>query len=125
MNNRPWYIPETRDFIATLLIIATVVVIVVLIFHPIATDNQLLNVMLGGLMTVGFANVITYYFGSSSGSKDKDDTISKMAVSVTGTGSGATLQPLTTPLPTTTGGEVISVAGKTEPAEPKIGLPPS
>lgn len=119
MSGRPWYVPETRDFIATLLIIATVVVIIVLIFRPIATDNQLLNVMLGGLMTVGFANVITYYFGSSSGSKDKDDTISKMAVSAS-TGNVAPLNTLATPLPTTTGAEVISVSGTTDkPAEPK------
>jgi len=40
-------------------------------------NKDLVNMLIGALLTA-FATVIAYYFGSSSGSAKKDDTISKM-----------------------------------------------
>jgi len=49
-----------------------------LTYTDIPKENKdLVNMLIGALLTA-FATVIAYYFGSSSGSAKKDDTISKM-----------------------------------------------
>lgn len=78
-------LPDTPSFIALILVVA----IVVLVFTLAAlgkSDSQVFNVLVGGLMTVGFTNIVGFYFGSSASSKTKDDTISAM---IAGTGPGA------------------------------------
>ena len=45
---------------------------------PLKGDAQLFNVMLGTLGSGGFMVVVAYYFGSSAGSKNKDDTIATL-----------------------------------------------
>jgi hypothetical protein len=76
---RPYWLPDTRGVLAITLIVALVVMSFVLIAKDKAIDNPALNMLLGGFMTVGFATIINYYFGSSDGSAKKDDTISHIA----------------------------------------------
>lgn len=70
--------PDTQCVLAFLLNGAFIAVIFVWIFHPPAADaasTAVLNTLVGTLG--GMAGMVdTFYFGSSKGSKDKDDTIS-------------------------------------------------
>ena len=77
-------LPDTPSFIAIILVISIVALVFTLALLG-KSDSQVFNVLVGGLMTVGFTNIVGFYFGSSASSKTKDDTISAM---VTGTGSG-------------------------------------
>ena len=53
--------------------------LLVLAFHEIPASNKdLFNVLLGVLGTSWGGSIIGYFFGSSSSSKAKDDTISRM-----------------------------------------------
>lgn len=75
---------DTRSAIAMVLIIAMVAMAFLLaIRNP---DSDIFKMLMGGLVTVGFASVIGFYFGSSSGSKAKDDTLNQIAASTTTTG---------------------------------------
>ena len=66
--------PDTQSFLAIALIVAVVALMFVLVLTG-KTETDTFKIMVGGLMTVGFASVIGFYFGSSAGSKTKDDTI--------------------------------------------------
>lgn len=48
-------------------------------FKPPDPANQILTGLISTVMTV-FVMVFSYYFGSSSGSKDKDDTVKQIAL---------------------------------------------
>ena len=76
---------DTRSAIALILVCSMVGMAFVLAFHP-APDSDVFKVIIGGLVTVGFSSIISFYFGSSTGSKSKDDTLNKIAASnITGT----------------------------------------
>ena len=77
--------PDTPSFLAIVLVISIVSLVFMLAVMGQANTDTF-KILVGGLMTVGFTNIVGFYFGSSSSSKAKDDTISAM---VTGTGSGA------------------------------------
>jgi hypothetical protein len=79
--SRPFWLLETRDFIAIILICAMVGLMFALVLRPITVpDTPVTNMLIGGFMTVGFSAVIQFYFGSSKGSAAKDDTINTIAV---------------------------------------------
>ena len=61
----------------------------VLAFRPNVPDSDIFKVLIGGFMTVGFASIINFYFGSSSGSKSKDDTLNQIAAAATQTNGSA------------------------------------
>lgn len=75
---KPWWLPDIQSYIAAILTTSTILMVFVLIFHPIKDADQITTGAIGALLTVGFANIIAFYFGSSSGSKAKDDVISAM-----------------------------------------------
>ncbi len=85
---KPWWVPETRAILAVFLVMSVVAITFLVLIHPPASDNQLAQVLVGALVTTGLAAIIGFYFGSSSSSKDKDDTISSMVIK----------QPTPTPL---------------------------
>ena len=79
-----WSWPDAKGTIAVILALSLITLIVVLIMWPGAVDSHpgilsVLNMLVGGLLT-SLTTVVQFYFGSSVGSKDKDDTISKIAV---------------------------------------------
>jgi hypothetical protein len=80
-------LPDTPSFIAVILVVSIVLLVFTLAFLG-GVNSQVFNVLVGGLMSVGFTNIVGYYFGSSSSSKAKDETISTLAVNASGTGSG-------------------------------------
>lgn len=83
---------DTRAFIAIELSTSMVALTFVLALRAPETDA--FKVLLGAMLTVGFASAIGWYFNSSSGSEKKDATQAKVAeklaekVSSTGTGNG-------------------------------------
>jgi drug/metabolite transporter (DMT)-like permease len=72
---------ETKDkFMFTLggiIMIAFFIILGLLIFHSMPTDNKdVLYLIIGAL--IGFAsNVVNYFYGSSKGSADKTDILNK------------------------------------------------
>lgn len=90
-TNKPWWVPDTPTIIALVMVGA----IVALAFMLAARDpgGDMFKFMVGGLMTVGFASVIAFYFGSSSGSKNKDDALIAQMAPITGTGTGGAPSP--------------------------------
>lgn len=70
--------PEPQSFIAVFLVISVVALTFTLVLTGKA-ESQMTIMMIGGLMTVGFASIIGFYYGSSKSSKTKDDTISTLA----------------------------------------------
>ncbi len=74
--------------VIAIILTGSVVGLVALLAFLGQTDTDTFKILVGGLMTVGFTNVVGYYFGSSSSSKAKDETISTL---VTGTGSGTAM----------------------------------
>lgn len=61
------------EIIALLLVVAVVALTFVLAFRDPGGD--MFKFMVGGLMTTGFAAIVGFYFGSSAGSKAKDDAL--------------------------------------------------
>jgi hypothetical protein len=86
MNNESW--TSTQKLLAFLIVVAMIIVILIWLLHPPVGDaasNAVLNVLIGAL--VGMAGTVTtFYFGSSQGSKDKDQAL---IASATGTGNGS------------------------------------
>lgn len=65
-------LPDTPSFLAMVLVLA-IVLLVFLLALTGKTDTDVFKVLVGALMSVGFTNIVGFYFGSSSGSKEKDD----------------------------------------------------
>jgi hypothetical protein len=114
-NNESWN--NTQKILAFLIVIALIVVILIWIFHPPTGDaasNSVLNVLVGAL--VGMAGMVaTFYFGSSQGSKDKDQALSAIATG-TGNGGGST-STATVTAPTATSPGTATVTSS-DPAHP-------
>lgn len=69
---------DTKSAIAISLVTSMIAMAFVLALR--APDSDIFKIVIGGLMTVGFSNIISFYFGSSSGSKAKDDTLNQIAI---------------------------------------------
>lgn len=70
--------PDTQSIIAVSTVASIIILVFVLAFTGKA-DSDVFKVLTGGLMTVGFAGVMGFYFGSSASSKAKDETINTLA----------------------------------------------
>ncbi|MBW4472603.1 MAG: glycoside hydrolase family protein [Stenomitos rutilans HA7619-LM2] len=86
-GKKDWY----PSVLGTFVILAFTVLLSALIFHPpkligkddanyasYQTQQSLINILIGAL-TAGFSTVLGYYFGSSAGSRNKDDTIASLS----------------------------------------------
>lgn len=69
--------PEPRTVLAYTITISFITVVIMLMLRPVTLDDrttQILNVLLGA-MVAQLVNVYQFFFGSSSGSKDKDEAL--------------------------------------------------
>jgi hypothetical protein len=106
MTKETW--SDTQKLLAFVLVVAFIVIILLWMLHPPSADagtTSVLNTLVGTLG--GMAGmVVTFYFGSSQGSKDKDTAMRDIATHVTGTGNGnGTVSTTTTSTSTTTPAE--------------------
>jgi hypothetical protein len=82
-GKKDWY----PSVLGTFVVLAFTVLLCALIFHPpkliskddstyasYQTQQSLINILIGAL-TAGFSTVLGYYFGSSAGSRNKDQAI--------------------------------------------------
>lgn len=77
-STRPFWFPDIKAFLAIVITMAMIAFVFVLVFNPTTMDDKMLTMAAGGLV-VNFATIMGFYFGSSTGSKDKDDTIGRIA----------------------------------------------
>jgi len=75
-----WDKLSVQSYIAVLLSTATVALIFLLVLRPMTASDDVTKTAIGALLTVGFATIISFYFGSSQGSKAKDDTLNQIAL---------------------------------------------
>jgi hypothetical protein len=88
--------PTLQGFLAVLLTLAVMGTTALFMVRPPDATNQIVTAMISTELTV-FVMVFQFYFGSSSGSKDKDDTIGKIASGAApSTGNGAVATEKTT-----------------------------
>lgn len=95
-----WYLPALGGFV----VLAFTTFLCILIFSPIykvgdqeqqsASNKQNLVNILVGTLAAGFSNVLGYYFGSSAGSRNKDQSIAYLS-------SNSSESPATSPQPVT------------------------
>ena len=85
---------DTRAFIAILLTISMVCLTFVLALK--APESDAFKVLLGAMLTVGFASAIGWYFNSSKGSETKDDKIMTLAAAANAV-AAPTMQPALPP----------------------------
>jgi hypothetical protein len=94
---------DTRAFIAIVLTLSMVMLTFVLALKGPETDA--FKVLLGAMLTVGFASAIGWYFNSSAGSEKKDTAQAKVAeklaekvptAAMMSTGNGAPVTTVTT-----------------------------
>jgi hypothetical protein len=100
-NDTSWN--DTQKLLAFILVIAFIVIILVWMFHPPSAEAATTSVLYTLVGTLGgmAGAVVTFYFGSSKGSKDKDDTMQKIATQATSNGATAPLPGMTTTTTTT------------------------
>ena len=71
--------PSLQGTLAILITFMVMAIGALFVWRPPDANNQILIGMVSTVMTV-FVMVYTFYFGSSSGSKDKDDTVKQIAL---------------------------------------------
>ncbi len=84
----------TQTLLAFIIIVAFVTMIAALMVLPVPAETssiQLINTFMGLLAGMA-ASVVSYYFGSSTTSKTKDETIQRLS---SGTGNGKSPPPKT------------------------------
>jgi len=69
-----------RNIIALLVVLGMIGLAGASFVLPIP-ESDIAKVIITAYVTGGFVTIIGYFFGSSSGSKDKDDTLGKIALS--------------------------------------------
>ena len=74
---------DARGFLAILLLGGVMALAFLLAVK--APESDTFKILLGGLMTTGFAGVIQWYYGSSSGSAMKDEALAKTSQAQTET----------------------------------------
>lgn len=93
MTDAPKTWTNTQQVIAFALVGSFIAVIFVwMLFPPRGVDQSVLTVvnMLIGALVAKFTTIVDFFFGSSQGSKDKDEAQNKIVESLTGTGAGNT-----------------------------------
>lgn len=78
MKERPFWWPEIQPFLAILLVVGLLVIAMKLVWTQ--PDADMTKIVMGALLTVGFASVIAFYFGSNRENEKRGDTITRIAM---------------------------------------------
>jgi len=78
----------TSRFVAGAAFSILAFLIIVVCFFELPKGNHDIIITLIGIVIGSCGTIVTYYFGSSKSSHDKDDAIQKIALTAGGTGTG-------------------------------------
>jgi hypothetical protein len=73
----PWWEKAVMPFLAVFTVVATFVLVGILCFVEIADSQERIVIFVLGFVTAVAGQVLSFYFGSSQGSKDKTDALKK------------------------------------------------
>lgn len=73
----PWWEKAVMPFLAVFTVVATFVLVGILCFVEIADAQERIVIFVLGFVTAVAGQVLSFYFGSSQGSRDKTDTMRK------------------------------------------------
>lgn len=116
MDTKPTW-TNTQQVISYSLVFSFIAVIFVwMIFPPKSIDQSVMTVvnMLLGALVAKFTTIIDFFFGSSQGSKDKDDAQNKMVANLTSTGNGGATPAV-----------IAAAAAAAAPAAAAVAAPPA
>lgn len=130
-SKRPLWMPDTPSFIVVSLFAIFFIVLLTLMYRPPTVNESIMTLLtaLIGMLAQKMNTVIDFHFGSSRGSKDKDDAQNKMVDRVlsvplvpppAGPGAPVTTTTTVTPDSTVTKTEPAPAA---EPVSPVVPLP--
>jgi hypothetical protein len=73
----PWYEKATMPFLAVFVVVSTFLLVGILCFINIADAQERIVIFVLGFVTAVAGQVLSFYFGSSQGSKDKTEAMRK------------------------------------------------
>jgi hypothetical protein len=105
--------PDTQGFLAIAIMVLIATVVLILLTKPPQIDERTSGVLMTivGVLIACMKDVYAFFFGSSKGSKDKDDALTKIATEPV-----PPVPPLAAPVSTTTTTTDDSTVTKTEPS---------
>ena len=78
-KNKPYWMPDAQTFLAVSIVVMTFTALIIRMFHT-TPEDKMLDTMITILFSTCLVTVYNYAFGSSSGSRSKDDAITKIAM---------------------------------------------
>jgi hypothetical protein len=73
----PWWEKAVMPFLAVFTVVATFALVGILCFVEIADSQERIVIFVLGFVTAVAGQVLSFYFGSSQGSKDKTEALKK------------------------------------------------
>lgn len=103
-NEKPFWMPDTQGFLAIAIIAVVSVIAFLLLQTSIKFDDKVAGAFMTllGVLTACLKDVYSFFFGSSSGSKIKDDAMVKLATEPTPPSNSPTTTTTVEPEKTTT-----------------------
>jgi hypothetical protein len=105
MEKKPWYAFDIQAFLAIGIVSVCAAALFVRMFHSSIQDDKMLDTMITILFSTCLVTVYNYTFGSSSGSRSKDDTLNRIALAPP----SATVPPVSTTTTVTPGSTITEV----------------
>lgn len=84
-KQKPYWMPDTQGFLAIAIMWLMAVIVLILLISPPQIDERTSGVLMTivGVLIACMKDVYAFFFGSSKGSKDKDDAMVKLATEPT------------------------------------------
>lgn len=94
-TQKPYWMPDTQGFLAIAILILVGAIVFILLLHQSSMDDKTSAVLTTviGILLANLKDVYSYFFGSSKGSTDKDQTLNKIAVAAAPVIDGAPRAP--------------------------------
>ncbi len=85
MKDKPFWMPDTQGFLAIAIMVLIATVVLILLTKPPQIDERTSGVLMTivGVLIACMKDVYAFFFGSSKGSKEKDDVMAKIAMDPT------------------------------------------